>query len=128
MAYEDAQKAFKAYGGTFRWGSGLLGKSAIVVGPLIIGLLILAWHMQSDWARFGLSMIAVATFFGWYIPFIQFCEKHPADALLEGIHWAEHQQHLLAAKGQPTISIASQASLSSNKVTNPSITDGDKVL
>lgn len=98
MLVGDTLNAMRSYGGAFRWGSGLLGKSAIVVGPLVVGLLVLAWESHSDLARFGFALLAVGTFFGWFVPFIKFCEKHPADALLEGVHWAQHQQVLLAAK------------------------------
>ena len=97
---DSTVKALEAYGSAFRWGHGLLGKSAIVVGPLAIGLLVLAWECHSDLARGGFALLAVCTFFGWYIPFMRFCEKHPADALLEGTHWVQHQQSIIAVKGQ----------------------------
>jgi hypothetical protein len=100
MSIEDTLNAFKAYGGAVRWGSGLLGKSAFVVGPLVVGLMALAWESHSDLVRFGFALLAVGSFFGWYVPFLNFCEKHPADALLDGEHWAAHQQ-FIAAKGHP---------------------------
>jgi hypothetical protein len=111
--------AFKGYGGVFRWGSGLLGKSAIVVGPLVAGLLIVAWSFHSDSMKLAAMILSVGTFFFWYMPFLKFCDKHPAEALLDGIQWSEHHQMLLAAKGhttlpsENTIQIASSAASAS---------------
>jgi hypothetical protein len=94
--------AFKGYGGVFRWGSGLLGKSAVVVGPLVAGILIVAWSLHSDWMKLAAMILAVGTFFLWYMPFLKFCDKHPAEALLDGMQWSEHQM-LLAAKGHTSV-------------------------
>ena len=123
MSDENALKAaFKGYGGVFRWGSGLLGKSAIVVGPLVAGILIVAWSLHSDWMKIGAMILAVGTFFLWYMPFLKFCDKHPAEALLEGVQWAEHHQMMLAAKGRTSvpsenvIQVASSGALRSTSV------------
>jgi len=128
MLVGDTLNAMRSYGGAFRWGSGLLGKSAIVVGPLVVGLLVLAWESHSDVARFGFAVLAVGTFFGWYVPFITFCEKHPADALLEGVHWAEHQQ-FLASKSNPhglTDDLALRASVAGATKAQPTPSDGEQ--
>jgi hypothetical protein len=86
-------------------GSGLLGKSAIVVGPAVVLIVGVAFSMHSDLMKLGTILIAVVALFLWYFPFLRFCEKHPADALLEGAHWAQHQQLILAIKGKPAIAI-----------------------
>jgi hypothetical protein len=95
--------AFRGYGRIFRWGSGLLGKSAIVVGPPIALIVIVAWSFHSDWMKLVAMGLAVVTFFGWYFPFLKFCDKHPAEALLDGTQWAEHHQMLLGVKGRDSV-------------------------
>lgn len=100
MPFDETLNTLSKYGGVFRWGSGLLGKSAIVVGPLVVGILVVAWNLHTDWAKLGAMLLAVGTFFCWYFPFLSFCDKHPANALLEGVQWSEHQRAMLATKGQ----------------------------
>lgn len=111
MPEENTLKALQKYGGVFRWGSGLLGKSAIVVGPVVALILVGIWSLHSDWLKIGAMLLAVIVFFGWYFPFLRFCEKYPANALLEGVQWAEHQHVLMASKGQPVISAGPSQSI-----------------
>ena len=62
-------------------------------------MVIVAWSFHSDAMKLAAMGLVVITFFGWYFPFLKFCERHPADALLDGEHWMEHQRHQAAAKG-----------------------------
>lgn len=113
MSLEDAQKTINAFGSVFQWGSGLLGKSAIVTAIMEVGIFAAAWTVHGDSAKITLVCLGVGSFFCWYIPFLKFCEKHPADALLEGHHWAAHQQ-IMAAKGQPSIVVGAAMQPSEN--------------
>lgn len=40
-------------------------------------------------------------FFAWFVPIIVFANNHPAEVLLEGSQWAEHQRFQMEAKGLP---------------------------
>ena len=84
-------------------GSGLLGKSALVVGPAVVLALSVAFSMHSDTLKLITVVIALLAVFLWYFPFLSFCEKHPQNALLEGQSWAEYQKYMLipASKEQP---------------------------
>ena len=100
MNDDNTSKTVHAFGSVFRWGSGLLGKSAIVVGFLVVGTLAIGFTLHSDLAKIGAIALAGVYFFVWYIRVMTFCDNHPAEAMLEGEQWAVHQQQI-TAKGQP---------------------------
>ena len=86
-------------GEAFKLGSGVLGKSAIAVGILIIVGGIAIYHLKSDTSiLIALSLIVVA-FFLWFFPVIRFVDKHPDAALLEGAEWSGYHRFQAAAKG-----------------------------
>jgi hypothetical protein len=99
MSDDKTLKALQGYSGVFKWGSGLLGKSAIVVWIAVAGILVGLWSLHSDWMKFSAMLLVIALIFGWYIPLLKFCNKHPENALLEGVQWSEHHRLELAAKG-----------------------------
>ncbi len=123
---EALNAAQKKYGGVFKWGSGLLGKSAIVVGPAVGLILVGIWSLHSDWMKIGAMLLAAVIIFGWYIPLLRFCEKHPGDALLEGFQWSEHQEKVwLAGKGQPAITSGADQQSGQNLAPTTNTVSGD---
>lgn len=91
--------ALKEVASVIRLGSGLLGKSAIVIGILIVCVGIAIFRLHGDPYIFGALVFGAVMFFAWFIPIIRFADKHPDAALLEGAQWAQHQRDQLAAKG-----------------------------
>jgi hypothetical protein len=99
----------------FKLGSGVLGKSAIAIGILIVVGGVAVYRLKSDEAiliAFGGIILA---FFLWFFPVIVFVSKHPDAALLEGAEWIRFQS---AAKGYfPTTTTSVQAPLQDDHVT-----------
>lgn len=91
--------SIKEASGVFKFGSGVLGKSAIVIGVLMAAAGIAIYKLQSDLAIFGALIVAAIIFFLWFFPVIRFAEKHPDTALLEGAEWSGFQRFQAAAKG-----------------------------
>jgi hypothetical protein len=112
----------KEIGAAFKLGSGVLGKSAIAIGILMLVGGVAVYRLKSDSAILGaLGIIAVA-FFLWFFPVIRFVEKHPDAALLEGAEWTGYHRFQAAAKGyvptsgekKPTLAPGSSLSLTEN--------------
>jgi hypothetical protein len=107
-------------GQAFKLGSGVLGKSAIAVGILIIVGGIAISRLKSDEAILVALAVIVAAFFLWFFPVIRFVDKHPDAALLEGSEWTGYHRFQAAAKGylpaaaekEPTVSPESLLPLS----------------
>jgi hypothetical protein len=91
--------AWKEVASVIRLGSGLLGKSAIVIGLFVICIGIALLRLHDDAYIMGALVFGAVVFFAWFIPIIRFADKHPDAALLEGAQWAQHQKDQLAAKG-----------------------------
>ena len=87
--------------GVIKLGSGLLGKSAMVLGILMLCVCVAMFRLHSDLAILMAIMLGAVFFFAWFVPIIRFADKHPAEALLEGSQWAEHQRFQIEAKGYP---------------------------
>jgi|HubBroStandDraft_4_1064222.scaffolds.fasta_scaffold297018_2 hypothetical protein len=86
----------KQVGEAFRLGSGVLGKSAIAVGILIVVGGVAISRLKSDAAILVALAVVILAFFLWFFPVIRFVDKHPDAALLEGAEWIRFQA---AAKG-----------------------------
>ncbi|MEG9435307.1 hypothetical protein JAO29_03910 [Edaphobacter sp. HDX4] len=86
-------------GGVFRLGSGVLGKSVIGLGLLVVVGGIAITHLHSDWAILTIFGAVVLAFFVWFFPVLSFCKKHPDAALLDGAEWTGYQRDRVAAKG-----------------------------
>jgi hypothetical protein len=86
-----------------RRGSGILGKSAIVMGLFILGVCIAPFRLHSDIAIIQMFLLGGIAFFLWFFPIIFFAHKHPAETLLDSTAWMEHQQFLstTASKEHP---------------------------
>jgi hypothetical protein len=98
MGIDDTFSVLKEVASVIRLGSGLLGKSAIVIGLFIVCLGIAILRLHDDRYIFGALVFGAIVFFAWFIPIIKFADRHPDAALLEGAQWAQHQRDRLSAK------------------------------
>jgi hypothetical protein len=89
----------KEIGAAFKLGSGVLGKSAIAFGILVIVGGIAVYRLKSDAAIIGALVVLLGAFFLWFFPVLRFVEKHPEAALLESAEWMEYHRFQAAAKG-----------------------------
>jgi hypothetical protein len=98
MFDEKTLKALRESGGVFKFGSGLMGKSSIVLCVLEAGLFGVAWSIHSDWMKFGAIVLGVLIFYGWLRHIIAFADKYPDKVLLEGAEWSEYKRFEASAK------------------------------
>ena len=99
MPDSDILNTIKEVGGVFKFGSGVLGKSAIALGVLLVAVIIAAARLHSDGAIIAALILGAVVFFGWLIYVLQFASKHPDVAVLEGAEWSGYQRFQAAAKG-----------------------------
>jgi hypothetical protein len=88
----------KEIGGVFKLGSGVLGKSAIVIGILMVAIIAAVWKLHSDIAIVGTIIIGGGLFFLWFLRVLDFASKHPDLALLEGAEWTGWKRFEAEAK------------------------------
>lgn len=74
-------------GGAFRFGTGVMGKSAVLLFLLLSILGLAIWRLASVAALVGLALVAVASFFVWFFAMLHHSHKYPETALLEGAEW-----------------------------------------
>lgn len=91
--------SLKEVGGIFKFGKGVLGKSAIALGVLLLAPLIAVWRLHSDLAIIAALLIAALIFFIWFFSVIKFVAAHPDVGLLEGAEWSGYKRFEAAAKG-----------------------------
>jgi hypothetical protein len=91
--------SIKAVGGVFKFGTGVLGKSAIALGVLLISVIIAVSRLHSDLAILAAICIGVLVFAGWFLYVLKFAGDHPDIALLEGGEWTGWKRFEAAAKG-----------------------------
>lgn len=89
----------KEVGGVFKFGSGVLGKSAIALGLLLLAVIVAVWRLHSDLAIIGTIVIGAAFFFLWFYRVLKFSSDHPDLALLDGAEWTGWKRFQAAAKG-----------------------------
>jgi hypothetical protein len=99
MFEDNPLSIIREVGGVFRLGSGVLGKSAIAIGILMLVGGIAVYRLHSDLAILGALAMIAAVFFLWFFPVLRFVEKHPDAALLDGAEWTGYQRDQVAAKG-----------------------------
>jgi uncharacterized protein YybS (DUF2232 family) len=99
MSLENPLLIIKEVGGVLKLGSGLLGKSALVVGILEIVVFAAVCRVHSDFAIIGGVALGAAIFFVWFFPVIRFSGEHPAEAMLEGAEWSGYQRAQASAQG-----------------------------
>jgi hypothetical protein len=106
LGSENPFAIFQHVGQAIKLGSGLLGKSAIVLGVLLAAGIVAIARLHSDAAIVSTVVLLAIFFFCWFVPIIRFSHEHPAEALLEGSQWAEHQQ-FMATKSEGTVLLSS---------------------
>lgn len=89
----------KEAGGVFKFGSGVMGKSSIVVGILMCAVVIAASRLHSDYAVLGALFLGATIFLVWLSKVLTFAGKHPDVAVLEGAEWSGFQRFRAEAKG-----------------------------
>lgn len=94
-------KSLKEIGGVFKFGSGVLGKSAIALGVLLVAAVVAVFRLQSDIAIVLVFVLAALVFFLWFFPVIKFAGEHPDVALLEGSQWTGWKRFEASAKFLP---------------------------
>lgn len=99
----------KEVGGVVKFGSGVLGKSAIALGILLFAIVIAAARLHSDGAIIGVLIVGAIVFFGWLFYVLRFASKHPDIAVLEGAEWSSFQRFQAAAKGFIPPAVSEQA-------------------
>jgi len=88
----DLSEYLKEAGGVFRFGSGVLGKSAIALVVLFCAVVVACWRLHSDAAILISLGIGGVLFLGWLFGVLYFAGKHPDIALLEGAEWSGFQR------------------------------------
>jgi hypothetical protein len=92
-------KYLKEIGAAFKLGSGVLGKSAIAFGILVVVGGIAVYRLKSDLAILGALAVLLVAFFLWFFPVMRFVEKHPEAGLLESVEWMEYHRFQAEVKG-----------------------------
>jgi len=99
MPESEILNSIKEIGGVFKLGSGVLGKSAIAVGILLIAVIVGTARLHSDAAILGAIGLGIAAFFVWLFCVLKFAGDHPDIAVLEGGEWSGYQRFQASAKG-----------------------------
>jgi hypothetical protein len=86
-------------GGVFKFGSGVLGKSSIALGILLVAVISAIWKLHSDAAIIGVLVLGVVVFFLWFYGVLKFSSDHPDLAVLDGAEWSGWKKFEAAAKG-----------------------------
>lgn|GEM_PF-5281620 len=87
MVQFDPLTTLKGIGGTFKFGRGVLGKSAIAIGVLLAATCIAVWRLRSDAAILWAFAMSAIVFLIWFAGVLVFASLHPDTALLEGAEW-----------------------------------------
>jgi hypothetical protein len=98
MAEIDVAKYLQEIGGVFKFGSGVLGRSSIAVGILLVVALVAVWRLHSDYAILVALALVCLIVLIWFTRVMQFASKHPDVALLEGAEWSGYKKFEATAK------------------------------
>jgi hypothetical protein len=74
----------KEVAGVFKIGTGVLGKSAIAMGVLLIAVIVAVARLHSDSAIILAIVLGCLVFIAWFLFFLRFAGLHPELVLLEG--------------------------------------------
>src|SRR5262252_7670791 len=99
MPESEILNSIKEIGGVFKLGSGVLGKSAIAIGILLIAVIVAAARLHSDAAILAVIALGAGALFLWLHRVLKFAGEHPDIAVLEGAEWSGYQRFQAAAKG-----------------------------
>jgi hypothetical protein len=97
-AAEIFKQLTQSAGAAFRFGSGVMGKSAILLFMLLLVLGSAVWRLGATAAIVGIAVLAVAAFFGWLLLILRYTQAHPETALLEGAEWTAWKKFEASAK------------------------------
>lgn len=125
MPDSDIIDRIKEVGGVFKFGSGVLGKSAIALAVLLVAVIVAAARLHSDGAILAVIGVGAVIFFAWFAYVLRFASNHPDVALLEGAEWSGWKKFEASAKGfvpqlpekEPAPMPGSQAVLPGSKLT-----------
>ena len=92
-------KHFSEAGGAFKFGRGVLGKSAVLIGIFLSIVVVAVYRLSSDMAIIGALLLAAVVFFVWFFYVLKFSKAHPDVALLEGAEWTGWKRFEAKAKG-----------------------------
>src|SRR2546427_9769397 len=89
-----------------RFGPGVVGKATVALVAMFGVLAVVAWRLigaplEVILALLVVALLAVGTFAWFFRRTMAFAEKHPAQALLEGIELVRWQETAVAAKNTP---------------------------
>lgn len=96
---DDFIASVKEIGGVFKFGTGVLGKSAMVMGVLLIAVIVAVARLQSDSAIIVAIILGCLVFIAWFLFFLRFAGLHPEVALLEAAEERGGKRFESAAKG-----------------------------
>ena len=96
---DDFVACVKEVGGALKFGTGILGKSAIAMGVLLIAVIVAVARMHSDSAIIVAIILGCLVFIAWFLFFLRFAGLHPDVALLEGAEEFGRKRFEAAAKG-----------------------------
>jgi hypothetical protein len=95
----DFIASVKEVGGVFKIGTGVLGKSAVVMGVLLIAVIVAVARLHSDSAIILAIILGCLVFIAWFLFFLRFAGLHPELALLEGAEGMGGKRFEADAKG-----------------------------
>jgi hypothetical protein len=81
-----------------RLGQGVVGKTTLAVLFVLAVLGIVAWRLTDTWPLLAIGLAAVLVFVLYLKRTMDFADRNPAAALLEGAEFLKWQQTELAAK------------------------------
>lgn len=81
-----------------KYGSGVIGKTAPLIGGLILLAVVAMGLLRSDpWLVTGIFAVTVAVVVGYFLHAFHYAKHNPASALLEGTHLIRYKELELAA-------------------------------
>lgn len=84
---------------------GVVGKVCTVLVVLCIVVAFMAWVAKNPWIVGGAILLLIIICFVMLWRVIQFANKNPAAALMEGAEFLLHQQLILGSKHTPAIPV-----------------------
>ena len=96
---DDFIASVKEIGGVFKFGTGVLGKSAVAMGVLLTAVIVAVARLHSDSAIIVAIILGCLVFIAWFLFFLRFAGLHPDVALLEGTGEMGGKRFEAAAKG-----------------------------
>lgn len=85
-------------GDVFRFGTGVMGKSAVLMFVLLAVLGVAIWKLEVTVAIIGIAVLGALVFFLWLFAILRYTREHPEVALLEGAEWTAWKKFEASAK------------------------------